>query len=59
MDRKLIESEIKKINPNKIHYYNNSVIEWFDDSPTLSCNLLSSLTDDEIQDLYIKVKNSF
>jgi hypothetical protein len=59
MDRKTIEAEIKKINPNKIYYYNNSIVEWFDDSPTLSNELLSILTDDEISDLYFKLKKGF
>lgn len=56
MKRAEIEQEIKKFNPNVIHYYDSRVIYWDNESPILLDELMSKLSDDEIEGLYINLK---
>lgn len=59
MERTLIEQEIRKYNPQQIHFYDNRVIEWAEENPILSNVLMSKLSDEDIEELYINLKIGF
>jgi hypothetical protein len=59
MERTLIEHEIRKYNPHQIHYYDSRVIEWDNENPILSNELMKNLLDDDIEELYINLKIGF
>ena len=59
MERTLIEHEIRKYNPQQIHFYDNRVIEWVEENPILSNELMRELSDEDIEELYINLKIGF
>jgi hypothetical protein len=59
MERTLIEHEIRKYNPQQIHYYDSRVIEWVEENPILSNDKMKELKDNEIEELYINLKIGF
>lgn len=59
MERTFIEYEIWKYNPVQINSHESRIIEWIDNNPFLSNEKMKSLTDDEIEELYINLNLNF
>jgi len=59
MERESIEYEIRKYNPQQIHFYDNRIIDWVEENPILSNDKMKEMSDIELEELYMNLKIGF